>query len=99
MLLSDIDGLYTADPHTHPDAQLISRVTKVDDEILALAGVSGSNLGTGGMITKLRAATICLDSGCDMVITNGNRPTVLYDIMDGKQVGTTFSEKSLCKIC
>ena len=99
VLLSDIDGLYTADPHTHPDAQLISRVTKVDDEILALAGVSGSNLGTGGMITTLRAATICLDSGCDMVITNGNRPTVLYDIMDGKQVGTTFSEKSLCKIC
>lgn len=99
VLLSDIDGLYTADPHTHPDAKLISRVNKVDDEILSLAGVSGSNLGTGGMVTKLRAASICLDCGCDMIITNGNRPAVLYDIVDGKQVGTTFSEKSLCKTC
>jgi len=93
VLLSDIDGLYTADPHTHPDAQLISRVTQVNDEILALAGVSGSNLGTGGMVTKLQAAKICLSCGCDMIITNGKRPSVLYDIIDGKSVGTTFSEK------
>lgn len=95
VLLSDIDGLYTADPHTHPDARLIPRVSKIDGEILSLAGVSGSNLGTGGMVTKLQAAKICLSCGCEMVITNGNRPTVLYDIVDGKQVGTTFSEKSL----
>ena len=95
VLLSDIDGLYTADPHTHPDARLISRVSKIDAEILSLAGVSGSNLGTGGMVTKLQAAKICLSCGCEMVITNGNRPTVLYDIVDGKQVGTTFSEKRL----
>ena len=95
VLLSDIDGLYTADPHTHPDARLIPRVSKIDGEILSLAGVSGSNLGTGGMVTKLQAAKICLSCGCEMVITNGNRPTVLYDIVDGKQVGTTFSEKRL----
>ena len=95
VLLSDIDGLYTADPHTHPDARLIERVSQINDEILSLAGVSGSNLGTGGMVTKLQAAKICLSSGCDMVITNGNRPAVLYDIVDGKQVGTIFSEKSL----
>ena len=95
VLLSDIDGLYTADPHTHPDAKLISHVEKIDEEILALAGVSNSNLGTGGMVTKLQAARICLNCGCSMIITNGNRPTVLYDIMDGKQVGTTFSEKRL----
>ena len=95
VLLSDIDGLYTADPHTHPDARLIDRVRQIDDGILSLAGVSGSNLGTGGMVTKLQAARTCLSCGCDMVITNGNRPAVLYDIVDGKQVGTIFSEKSL----
>ena len=94
VLLSDIDGLYTADPHTHPDAKLISRVEKLDDSILALAGVSGSNLGTGGMITKLNAAKICMECGCDMIITNGNDPQNLYAIMDGKEVGTTFSEKA-----
>ena len=95
VLLSDIDGLYTADPHTHPDARLIDRVRQIDDGLLSLAGVSGSNLGTGGMVTKLQAARICLSCGCDMVITNGNRPAVLYDIVDGKQVGTILSEKSL----
>ena len=93
VLLSDIDGLYTADPHTHPDARLIRHVARVDEEILALAGVSSTNLGTGGMVTKLQAAKICLSCGCSMIITNGNRPEVLYDIMDGKQVGTTFSER------
>ncbi|MBQ8621115.1 MAG: glutamate 5-kinase [Oscillospiraceae bacterium] len=95
VLLSDIDGLYTADPHSHPDATLIPRVSSVDDEILALAGISSSNLGTGGMVTKLQAAKICLDCGCDMIITNGNNPVVLYDIVDGNQVGTTFSGKCL----
>ena len=92
ILLSDIDGLYTADPHSNPDAKLISHVSKVDDAILALAGVSSTNLGTGGMVTKLRAAEICLGCGCEMVIANGNNPGLLYDILDGKQVGTTSSE-------
>ena len=94
ILLSDIDGLYTADPHTNPDAKLIQRANKVDDEILALAGGSNCSLGTGGMITKLQAAKICLSCGCDMVITNGNNPANLYDIIDGKPVGTTFTEKN-----
>ena len=92
ILLSDIDGLYTADPHTNPDATLIHHVAKVDADIMALAGVSSTTLGTGGMVTKLRAAEICLGCGCDMVIANGNNPDLLYDILDGKQVGTTFSE-------
>jgi glutamate 5-kinase len=90
VLLSDIDGLYTADPHTHPEATLITRITKIDDSIRSLAGVSNSNQGTGGMITKLRAAEICMSCGCDMIITNGNRPDNLYDILDGKAVGSTF---------
>ena len=92
ILLSDINGLYTADPHTDPQAKLIERITKIDDDILALAGGSGSNLGTGGMLTKLQAAKICMACGCEMIITNGNRPTCLYDILDGKSVGTTFAE-------
>ena len=93
VLLSDIDGLYTADPHINPNATLIPVIHKIDDEILALAGVSNSNLGTGGMVTKLEAARICLSCGCDMLITNGDDPNNLYAIMDGKSIGTTFTEK------
>lgn len=99
VLLSDINGLYTADPRKDPDAKLIPLVNKIDDSILALAGGSGSSLGTGGMATKLQAAKICLGCGCDMIITNGDRPEDLYDIADGKSVGTLFSEKCLCKTC
>ena len=90
ILLSDIDGLYTADPHKDPNATLISVIEKLDDEIFALAGGSASNQGTGGMVTKLQAANICMQAGCDMVIANGSRPDNLYDILDGKSVGTTF---------
>lgn len=95
ILLSDIDGLYTADPHTHPEARLLHRVTKIDDYIQALAGVSNGTQGTGGMVTKLHAARICLSCGCDMVIANGTRPANLYAILDGQEVGTTFTEKCL----
>lgn len=95
VLLSDIDGLYTADPHKDETAVLIHQVNKVDDKILALAGVSSTTQGTGGMVTKLHAAEICLSCGCDMVIANGARPENLYDILDGKAVGTRFTEKSL----
>ena len=91
VLLSDIDGLYTADPHKDPDAVLLRHVTEINDEVRALAGVSGSGLGTGGMITKLQAAELCLGCGCTMVIANGERGEVLYDILDGKEVGTKFS--------
>lgn len=95
ILLSDIDGLYTADPHTHPEAVLLHRVTKIDDEVRALAGVSNGTQGTGGMVTKLRAAEICLAKGCDMVIANGNNPAGLYAIIDGREVGTRFTEERL----
>lgn len=93
ILLSDIDGLYTADPHKDPSAELISRVNNVDGSIFALAGGKGSALGTGGMVTKLNAAKICLEAGCEMVIANGRNPLVLYDILDGKPVGTRFSKE------
>ena len=93
ILLSDIDGLYTADPHKDPNAVLLHKVTAVDQHILDLAGVSSTTQGTGGMVTKLHAAQICLNCGCDMVIANGSRPANLYDILDGKEIGTTFSAK------
>ena len=93
ILLSDIDGLYTADPHTHPDAVLLHKVTKVDDAIRELAGVSNSKQGTGGMVTKLAAAEICLGCSCDMVIANGSNPANLYAILEGQDVGTRFTAK------
>ena len=95
ILLSDIDGLYTADPHKDPNAVLLHTVNKVDDYILNLTGVSSTTQGTGGMVTKLHAAQICLSCGCDMVIANGRTPSNLYDILDGKDVGTRFTEKCL----
>ena len=93
VLLSDIDGLYTADPHKNPDAKLLSEVHELTDEIMSLGGGSASALGTGGMETKLRAAKIVTDAGCDMIIANGSCPELLYDIMDGKSVGTRFYAK------
>ena len=95
ILLSDIDGLYTADPHKHADAALIPQVHEITEEILALAGGSGSSLGSGGMATKLRAAVISMDAGIDMIIANGEHPEVLYDIFDGKAVGTLFLGKQV----
>ena len=95
ILLSDIDGLYTADPHKDPEAQQLTHVPALTQEIYDLAGVSASTQGTGGMVTKLQAAKICLDSGCAMVIANGSKPENLYDILDGKPVGTLFGEVTL----
>lgn len=93
VVLTDIDGLYTGDPKTDKSAKKIDLVTEITAEILALAGGKGSSLGTGGMITKLHAAQICMESGCDMIITDGKTPTSLYAAMEGKPVGTKFSAK------
>ena len=90
VLLSDIDGLYTADPHKDPDAKLIHTVEALTPDVLALAGDKGSDLGTGGMKTKLTAAELCTEAGCEMVIMNGENPELLYDLFDGKAVGTRF---------
>ena len=93
ILLSDIDGLYTADPRKNPDAKLIHTVCEITQEILASAGGKGSSLGTGGMATKLNAAKIAQESGIDMVIANGENPDILYDITEGKLIGTRFIAK------
>ena len=90
VLLSDIRGLYTADPHKNPGAQLIDRVDHISPEIMALAGSPGSALGTGGMATKLQAAEMVMAQGCDMVISHGEHPELLYDLVEGKPVGTRF---------
>lgn len=94
ILLSDIDGLYTKDPHKYEDAVLIEEVRSITPEIMALAGGAGSSLGTGGMTTKLSAAKIIMEAGGDMVIANGQDPQVLYDIMEGKNLGTRFIGKA-----
>ena len=93
IILSDIDGLYTADPRKVSDATLIPIVTEINDEIKTKAGAAGTSRGTGGMITKLHAAQICMDAGIDMVIANGSNPNVLYDIFEGKSIGTRFTRK------
>lgn len=93
VLLSDIEGLYTADPRKDPAARLIPVVEEVTPEIEALAGGVGSGLATGGMATKLRAAKMVNGKGCDMIITNGERPQVLYNILEGKEAGTRFSAR------
>ena len=91
ILLSDIDGLYTDDPHTNPDAQLIEEVETIGDEIYGMAkGTTGSNVGTGGMATKLAAAKISTYSGADMIIANGKDISVIHDIFTGDFVGTRF---------
>ena len=90
VLLSDIDGLFTADPHKDPNAKLLSVVEEITPEIDALGGGRGSSLGTGGMATKLRAAHIATEAGVEMVIANGAAPAALYDIFEGEPVGTRF---------
>ncbi len=93
VLLSDIDGLYTADPRTDKSAERIAVVERITPAVLALGGGSGSSLGTGGMMTKLRAAETVTAKGIEMVIANGDHPEILYDILDGASVGTRFLAK------
>lgn len=90
ILLSDIDGLYDKNPNENADARLIKHVTEIDEELIKNAGGAGSSLGTGGMVTKLHAASLCLKNDIPMVIANGKSPELLYDLFDGVQVGTLF---------
>ena len=89
VILSDVDGLYDADPHKNPQAKLLEQIHGTPERLSALAGDEGSALGTGGMKTKLRAAQICHDAGCDTVIANGSEPSLLYDIIADKPNGYT----------
>lgn len=91
--LTDIDGLYDKDPRKYKDAKRIEEVDSITDEILSFAGGVGTNRGTGGMITKLRAAEIATAAGVPMLILNGRDPRILYDVFDGRRMGTYFSVK------
>lgn len=90
IILSDIDGLFTADPHKDDNAVLLHTVKEITKEIEDMTGGTDSNLGTGGMITKINAAKIATKAGVDMIIANGSNPDILYEIMEGKDVGTRF---------
>lgn len=94
LILSDIDGLYTDDPHTNSEAEPISVVEEITPEIEILAGGAGSELGTGGMSTKINAAKIASEAGIDMVIMNGKNPELLYDLFEDKEIGTIFLAKN-----
>lgn len=93
VLMSDIDGLFDSDPHQNPNAKFIERIDEWSDELMKLGGCAGSARGTGGMFTKLKAAKIVTESGCDMIIMNGAFPENLYNIIDGKPIGTRFFAK------
>ena len=90
IILSDIEGLYDKDPHEFKDAKLIPEVNRIDDSIRALAGGKGTNRGTGGMVAKLSAAEIVMAANIPMIIANGGEPDILFDIVQGKSVGTIF---------
>lgn len=90
IILSDVDGLYTGDPGKEAQAQRIDIVEKVTEKIMKLGGVSGSGLGTGGMVTKLKAAQYAANHGLETIITSGSDVNVLYRIMDGEPIGTLF---------
>ncbi len=91
IILTDIDGLYTADPRENPDARLVPVVEKITPELEAAAGGSGTARGTGGMVTKIKAAKIATQAGMNTVIINGDRPQALYDVVNGNPfTGTTF---------
>ena len=92
ILLSDIDGLYDKDPSSE-GAELIKRVYKIDDNINSIAKGAVSNLGTGGMKTKINAARIAMENEIVMAIVNGSRPDNIYDIISGREVGTLFLRK------
>lgn len=93
IILSDIDGLFDGDPRTNVDAKLIPVVSEINKDIMALAGDSGTNRGTGGMITKLHAAEIAANAGIHTVVMNGDTPQDIYKVLEGRQIGTLFKAK------
>ncbi len=90
ILLSDIDGLYDSDPRVNKDAKLISNIFEITDDIKKFADGAGTNLGTGGMVTKIKSAEIAIAAGVSMVIVNGSFHNVINDVLEGKDIGTFF---------
>ena len=96
ILLTETDALYTADPHKDPAARRIAVVESIDDSIRAVAQGAGSELGTGGMITKVHAAEVATAAGIDTYIMDGHSPRKIYDLLSGGDVGTHFKAVKLC---
>ena len=90
VIFSDVNGLYDKNPHLNEDAKLIEVVNEITEDIIKMATGSTSKIGTGGMMTKIHAAEISFEANVETIIANGQDPTVLYDILDGKSVGTSF---------
>ncbi|WP_300383667.1 glutamate 5-kinase [Clostridium sp.] len=90
IILSDIDGFYDSDPRNNENSKMIMEITEITEELEECCGGAGSNLGTGGMITKLAAARTAIHAGVDMVLANGERPEMISDILNGKEIGTLF---------
>jgi glutamate 5-kinase len=90
IILSDIDGFYDSDPRNNDNAKLLSEIDEITKDLEECAGGAGSNLGTGGMITKLTAAKTATIAGVDMVLANGSEPGIMLDILNGKEIGTLF---------
>lgn len=93
IILSDINGFYNNDPRLHPEAKLIERVEQIDEVVCSYAGGAGSRRGTGGMKTKLQAASLATLQGTDTIITNGKHPEAIYEIIAGRHTGTLFVGK------
>ena len=99
ILLSDIDGLFTDDPNTNPDAKFIDVVENLDDNLLNMGkGTSGSKVGTGGMATKLTAAQIASAAGVDMVIANGADFHIIHKITEGRRYGSLSINKAIYSV-
>ena len=90
VILTDIDALYDKNPKEFPDAKPIHEVHEINDEIINMAGDKGSSFGTGGMLTKISAASLCLENGVDMAIIDGSEPLHINDVIEGQNIGTLF---------
>ena len=93
ILLSDIDGLYSDDPNKNSDAVLISEVNEIDDNLRSMAKGSSSKVGTGGMGTKINAASLCMEKGIDVVIANSKDMKIIRKIVGGEEIGTIFKRR------
>lgn len=93
IILSDIDGFYDSDPRTNKDSKMLSTVDKVTEELMECAGGAGSSMGTGGMITKLQAARVANEAGVNMILANGENPSIILDVLEGKEIGTLFKKR------
>ena len=93
IILSDINGFYSANPTINPKAKMYQKVTVIDEMLMAQAGGAGSTFGTGGMYSKLQAALRIFETNSTMILANGNDPTIIFDILNGKEIGTLFKEE------